>query len=156
MQRYLALSVQEVGQWRGLVRVLGDAALAHPHYDSEALRRLEAARIDGAIARWCAGRDAFSAAAELRAAGVPAEAVLRPSDLYLDAQLNHRGHFVQLRHAAMGEVAFDGLQAHFSHAIHGPFSAAPTLGQHTREVLREVLGYPDHEIDRLEGMGVLR
>ena len=156
VQRYLALSVQTAGQWRGLARVLGDAALAHPHYDSEALRRLEAARIDGAITRWCAGRDAFAAAAELRAAGVPAEAVLRPSDLYLDAQLNHRGHFVKLHHAAMGEAPFDGLQTRFSNAIHGPFSAAPTLGQHTREVLREVLGYPDQEIDRLEAAGVLR
>ena len=155
-ERYLALAVETDAQWRGLARVLDDAALAHPHYDSEALRRRDAARIDSAINRWCAPRDAFAAAQELRTAGVPAEAVLRPSDLYLDAQLNHRGHFVRLRHTAMGEVPFDGLQTRFSRAIQGPFTAAPVLGEHTREVLREVLGYDDAAIARFEAAGVLR
>lgn len=155
-ERYLAVSVHTAAAWRGLVQVLGDEALQHQHFESEHLRRLEATRIDAAIGRWCVGLDAFAAAQVLRQAGVPAEAVLRPADLYFDAQLNHRGHFVRLHHALMGDVHFDGLQTRFSHAVHGPFTAAPTLGQHTREILREELGLPEAEIDALAQAGVLR
>jgi crotonobetainyl-CoA:carnitine CoA-transferase CaiB-like acyl-CoA transferase len=34
-------------------------------------------------------------------------------------------------------------------------SAPPALGQHTREVLREVLGLSDTDVDRLQSAGVV-
>ncbi len=154
-ERYLALSIATTAQWRALAGVLGDSALQGEHYDSEALRRIEAGRIDRAIRQWCADKDAFAAAAHLRQCGVPAEAVLRPADLYLDAQLNHRGHFVALPHPVLGNCVFDGLATHFSNAVCGPARAAPTLGQHTDEVLQSILGYGEQQIDALRAAGVL-
>jgi len=57
---------------------------------------------------WCGDRDAFEAAAALRGVGVPAYAVLRPSDLYEDPQLVHRGFFETLDHPVMGPTPYDG------------------------------------------------
>ena len=154
-ERYLALSVATPAQWQALASVLGDRALSDDRYASEAMRRIDAHRIDEAIRIWCADKDAFAAAEQLRSVGVPAEAVRRPADLYLDAQLNHRGHFVALPHPVLGNCAFDGLATRFSNAICGPTRAAPTLGQHTDEVLQNILGYSAQQTNALREAGVL-
>jgi crotonobetainyl-CoA:carnitine CoA-transferase CaiB-like acyl-CoA transferase len=43
----------------------------------------------------------------------------------------------------------------FASGAPGVLGRPPLLGEHTREVAREVLGMPDEEIDRLASEGVL-
>ncbi len=85
------------------------------------------------------------------AGGLPTAAGLA----FADAQLNHRGHFVRLPHPVFGSCTFDGLATRFSGLETGPFTASPTLGQHTDAVLRDTLGMADAEIARLRERGVL-
>ena len=105
---------------------------------------------------WCGSRDAFDAAAELRRAGVPAYAVMRPSDLYEDPQLVHRGFFETLNHPVMGPTPYDGPATIYSRTPQRLRSPAPCLGQHNAEVLRDCLGMATDEIEHLRGIGALR
>ena len=105
--------------------------------------------------RWTADKDPWELTARLKSAGVPAYVVLRPSDLYRDAQLAHRGFFVTLEHRVMGPTPYDGLVTRFSAIPSGPRHAAPCLGQDTEHVLRDLVGVPPDEITAYAAAGVL-
>ena len=132
-QRYVALAAATDAQRAALAKVLNGAPLGD----------------------WCLARDAFDAARELREAGVPAYALLRPSDLYHDPQLRWRGFFVTLDHAEMGPTPYDGPATIFSRTPQTLRSAAPCLGQHNDEVLRAHLGMGESEIAALRTAGAL-
>ena len=132
-ERYLALGVETVTERAALGRVTGETS----------------------VADWCRDRDAFEAADVLQSAGVPAYVVMRPSDLYEDPQLEHRGFFVTLDHPVMGPTPYDGPATIYSRTPQRLRSAAPCLGQHNDEVLRECLGMGDEEIERLREAGAL-
>ena len=96
-------------------------------------------------------------AGELEAAGVPAGAVQDARDVTRhDPQLAHRGHWVRLPHAEMGESIYNNLPFRFSRLSVQPSRPAPLLGEHTHEVLRDVLGLSDAEIGVLQEQQVLR
>ena len=120
-------------------------------------REALATLLDGAeLDDWCGERDAFDAAAELRGVGVPAYVVMRPSDLYEDPQLAHRGFFETLDHPVMGPTPYDGPATIYSRTPQRLRSPAPCLGQHNDEVLRDHLGMEAEEIERLRRVGALR
>ena len=132
-ERYLALAVETNTERAALGRVTGETS----------------------VADWCRDRDAFEAADALQSAGVPAYVVMRPSDLYEDPQLEHRGFFVTLDHPVMGPTPYDGPATIYSRTPQRLRSAAPCLGQHNDQVLRECLGMEDDEIERLREAGAL-
>ena len=133
-ERYVAVGVETVVERQSLAALLGGRELAD----------------------WCESRDAFDAAAELRQAGVPAYVVMRPSDLYEDPQLTHRGFFETLEHPVMGPTPYDGPATIYSRTPQRLRSPAPCLGQHNDKVLRDHLGMGTDEIERLRRNGVLR
>jgi formyl-CoA transferase len=73
--------------------------------------------------------------------------------MHAHPQTQARSMVVETRHATLGSVATLGAPVKFANAptTIGP---APLLGQHTREVLRE-LGYGDADIDRLAREGAI-
>ena len=58
-------------------------------------------------------------------------------------------------HQVIGEMPADGVPVHLSETDWEIRNGAPCLGQHTRQVLTEVLGKDDAEIDALYAEGVL-
>ena len=78
----------------------------------------------------------------LQAAGVPAGMVQRSSDQLEDPQLRHRRFFRPLAHPEMGEVPYEGHQFIISGYDSGPRMPAPCLGEHSIQVLQEILVHP--------------
>jgi len=154
LERYVAIAAETDGQWRALRELaeLGGVAAEDAPLRLRAGLAL-AGQLDEALAAWCANRDPWELVAELAAAGVPAAVVARPSDLYTDPQLAHRGFFVPCEHAVMGATPYDGPVTLFS-ATPPVLHAAPIVGQHTEAVLREVLRMDDDEIAEFAMTGV--
>jgi crotonobetainyl-CoA:carnitine CoA-transferase CaiB-like acyl-CoA transferase len=155
VERYVAISCATTEQWQVLRKVADLEGFDGPEYETYAGRQADRARIDAALASWCAGQDGHEVAARLAAAGVPASAVLRPSDLYEDAQLAHRGFFVTLEHSAMGPTPYDGLATVFSETPGKLSKAAPMLGEDTHYVLTELLGASLEDVARYAESGAL-
>ena len=81
--------------------------------------------------------------------GLLSSPVNTPSELKDDPQITENDYITQFDHPVFGKVPFPGYPVHFSEASAGPQTAAPELGEHTDEVLREIGGYSDSEIKEL-------
>ena len=155
VERYIAIACETGEQWRALRDLAGLEGFGGDEFESFEGRRAARDRIDEALRAWCAGEDGHALAARLKAAGVPASAVLRPSDLYADAQLAHRGFFVTLEHPVMGPTPYDGLATIFSETPGELSKAAPLLGEDTHYVLTELLGVSSDELAEFAAAGAL-
>ena len=91
----------------------------------------------------------------LENAGVPAGPVLDIAQMHADPQALAREMIVQTEHAVAGRVASLGLPIKFSETPGAVRRAAPVLGQHTREVLREH-GFSDVEADEMAAQGAVK
>ena len=81
----------------------------------------------------------------LQAAGVPAGVVQRSSDHLRDPQLAHRKFLRPMIHPEMGEVPYEGHMFRIEGSDNGPRFPAPCLGEHTYEVLTDILGLDEAE-----------
>ena len=123
---WLAVAVDREAACKGLTDVLGPADLS----SEEA--------IEVALGGWAASRTPEAAAHALQAAGVSAAPVQRADQLCYDPQLMAGGFWLETERRHVGAhlipaapFAFDGVRP----AIR---KVAPTLGQHTDEVLAEL------------------
>jgi crotonobetainyl-CoA:carnitine CoA-transferase CaiB-like acyl-CoA transferase len=88
------------------------------------------------------------------AAGVPVGPVHSIGEALEHPQTQARGMVVDVEHAEAGRTRALGCPLHFSGTPTVEPKAAPALGQHSREVLREY-GYIDTEIDALIAIGAV-
>jgi len=91
----------------------------------------------------------------LAAAGVPAGPVLSIVDMLAHPQTKARDMVVETPHSRLGSVPTLGFPIKFGRSTTAIRSGAPTLGEHTRAVLRD-LGYADDEIDSLLAAATVR
>jgi crotonobetainyl-CoA:carnitine CoA-transferase CaiB-like acyl-CoA transferase len=152
--RWIAIAAADDEQWAALRRTLGLPDKAR--WATMQGRLADRDALDRAIAECTREKNANALMEQLQAAGVAAGAVNDARDvLRHDAQLAARGHWVELDHPEMGKSVYNSAPFRFSDAQSAPSSAAPLLGQHTREICEEMLGLSNEEIERLVACGAL-
>lgn len=145
--RWCAISVPDDAAWGRLVEEMGSPDWAtDPAWVTLLGRTACHDIIDRHLAGWTADQDADELAARLAALGIPAGRAQRSSDLLVDPQHEHRGFYHMYEHAEMGVVPYAGHQYRIDGYDHGPRFAAPTLGQHTFDVLTDLLEMDPDEI----------
>lgn len=93
---------------------------------------------------------------KMRSAGVPAGAINSVAEAFDGPDIAARGLVSHIPHPTVGSVPNVALTIRMRDTPLAPPVAAPTLGQHTREVLRDLLGYDDAAIAGLAERGVVR
>jgi crotonobetainyl-CoA:carnitine CoA-transferase CaiB-like acyl-CoA transferase len=157
--RYVA--VQTVGApqlWARITGAMGRPELvADPRFATPAARREHWGEIRTIVTAWLDGFSSVDAAIDaLRAARVPCAPVLSPAELVEHPHLRARHAFPAIPHPTRGEVRVTATPWHVDESPVTPAGGAPyRTGEHTRAVLREVLGYGDDRIEELEGRGVI-
>ena len=91
----------------------------------------------------------------LEAAGVPCGPINRLGEVFADAQVQHRGMRIDLPHPAAGSVPLVANPIRLSASPLAYAAPPPLLGQHTNEILHDLLGLPEDETDRLRKAGVI-
>ncbi len=151
---WCVLSVGSDLEWRALVSVLGDEDLADPRYDAPEGRRACADEIDRKIEAWTQNRPARGVECTLQHAGIPAAAVRTNVEVMADLpQLVPS--YRSMQHPVIGAVPVFPNPIHFDDEPVRADRAGPLLGEHTGEVLRQVLGMSAAECERLRIEGVL-
>jgi len=91
----------------------------------------------------------------LEAAQVPCGPINTIKDVFEDPQIVHRGMRIDLPHPRAGTLPSIANPMRFSQTPIEYTHAPPILGQHTDEVLRDLLGMSDADIARLRTDGVI-
>jgi crotonobetainyl-CoA:carnitine CoA-transferase CaiB-like acyl-CoA transferase len=154
--RWAALSVADDAQWSALVKLLGRPAWAtDPSLGSLAGRRAAHDAIDAELRAWFGARERESVLEALLAAGVPAAPCADPRGSSAHPQLVARGFYEEFSHPVVGTHPAPTAPFRYASVRRWLRAPAPTLGQHNRQVLRDVAGLADEEITALEEAGVL-
>ena len=135
-EAWLAVSVGSDDRWRGLCPVIADPSLS-AHW-TLAERKHREDDIESSIARWAAAHDPATAARTLQSAGVAAAPVLPAHGLSRDRHLCAAGFWTTTNRPYIGDHVIPNSPIRFDGAHPPIVRPAPTLGQHTAEVLAEL------------------
>lgn len=95
-------------------------------------------------------REEWSKILDEKGGGIAYSPVLRPTDLAKDQQALENEYIVEIDHPSMGTVKMVGNPVNFSETPVKVEGYAPQFGQHTEEVLMDVLGYDWDKIEELK------
>ncbi|TDK91526.1 CoA transferase [Mycobacterium paragordonae] len=154
--RWLAMSGSSPALALRVFQAIGRDDLVRDADFSDPQRRLARAReVDDVVADWVAARTLCEAMSILEAHDVAAAPVYDITDLVDDEQLTHRGVFVSVPDAELGPMTVQAPVPRFSQASGAVGHLGPRLGEHNEQVLKELLGLSDNDIDELRRRGVI-
>ena len=154
---WIAVTVRTDDQWRALVDLMDRPAWSEGDgLTTVAGRRERADEIDRRLQDWLAGQHLDTAVERLAVAGIPAAPVVSPSLVTENPQLRARGFFESLEHPRTGAglypcPPFALLAGQRRWLLRPP----PTLGEHNEEVLRDLCGLTDADLEPLTASGVI-
>ena len=152
---WVAICCTDEAEWAALARVVGIDG-RDERFATAAARKAGEAELDKLIGAWTRERDQWYVTELLQEAGVPALPSLSSRSLEQNPHLAARGLIERLDHPVVGQMSHVGIPWLLTDGTNGVRSPAPTLGQHTHEVLTEVLGLGETEVAALEASGALR
>jgi len=152
---WINIGAANQANWERLLAVLEAPELAQdPRFADNAGRMRHREALVSALTPHLERRTTADWVAVLDRAGLPVGPVLSITEMLEHPQTLARGMVVETDHPRVGKTRSLGLPIKFSATPGGPVRPAPVLGQHTREVLREI-GYSDVEIAALEREGAI-
>lgn len=153
---WVAISIVDDECWERFRVVMGDPGWARGAVlGSVSGRMSNHDAVDTGIQAWTIKRTEAEVEQACLAADVAAAKVQRSSDLFVDPAYHHRDFYRWHDHEEMGSVPYASHAYRIEGYHHGPRFAAPKLGQHTIEVLTELLGYDIEELAELAATGCL-
>lgn len=154
---WVSISVSSQGEWEALCRAIDKSQLIDDERFSDyESRKANWEALDDIISSWTAGQDKYDTVRRLQSVGVPAGPVHNAKTLFEDPHIQERSCFVPIEHPAMGLDYAVGAPWRFSETPAAPSVRAPILGEHTVQVLKNLLGMKDAEIDELAEKKVIR
>jgi len=137
-------------QYRRFCTALGHPELADdPRFVTNSVRvenRKPLADTFDAITREWRQQDILAA---MEKAGVPAGPIYDLEQVFEDPQVRHREMAVEVPHPLSGTVKLARNPIRFSETPITRYTAPPTMGQHTSEVLKELLGFDEARLASL-------
>jgi crotonobetainyl-CoA:carnitine CoA-transferase CaiB-like acyl-CoA transferase len=157
--RYLAMqSVGAARLWERLLGLMKRPELGRdPRFATSLTRRRHWRELSAVIGEWLDGFASTEAAlAVLTEARIPCAPVLRPAEVIAHEHLAARAFFPALPHPAVRSLRVTASPYHLDgQPTHPRAPAAYHVGEHTRRVLRDLLGYKDDRIAELIAAGVV-
>jgi crotonobetainyl-CoA:carnitine CoA-transferase CaiB-like acyl-CoA transferase len=144
--------------WARLVALVGRPELASDaRFATPIARRANWADLLGILRQWLDGFESVDqAVAVLSAARVPCVPMLSPEALIDHPHMAARSAFPEVAHPARGNVRVTATPFHVDGQPIEPAGPAPYLvGEHTGEVLMELLGYPEERVRELAQAGAV-
>ncbi|VCU69427.1 Formyl-coenzyme A transferase [Pigmentiphaga humi] len=136
---HLCAAINTDRQWRKFLEAAGRPELLdHPSFATRAARARDAQAVDRQLRELFEGDTTAHWLALLERAEVPAAPVRGIADLLDDPHLQSVGFFLSAPHPTEGELRMPGFPARWSATPPSYRRPAPTLGQHTEEILREL------------------
>ncbi|MDO8672722.1 MAG: CoA transferase, partial [Dehalococcoidia bacterium] len=91
----------------------------------------------------------------LSTADVMVSPVNKYADLASDPQVIANGYIIDWDHPTLGQIKFPGFPIEYSETPWRISRPAPELGEHTEEILVDLLGYSWAEVESLRDEGII-
>jgi benzylsuccinate CoA-transferase BbsF subunit len=157
IDQWVAIVCADDVDWGRLARAIGRPELADdPRFATLAARKTNEDQLEAAITSWTSTRRAAEVERVLQQAGIAAAVVAY--NMYLadeDPHIKKRDYFVYRDHPEVGKRQHCGMPWQLSRTATKVRAAAPTIGQHTDEILNGLLGYDTDQIAKLRAQGAL-
>ncbi len=143
------------GFWSRICKAIDRPELADdPRYDSLEKRRDARDEVNAAVALFTSGRTVNELAVIFAEHEVPHAPVLGITEALAQPQTRARGMVVEVEHLTLGTIPIVNRPFQFDEAM-APPAAPPVKGQHTDDVLSELLGLSADQIAGLRQSGAV-
>ena len=141
--------------WDRLLQVMGrDDLIGDARFNTPAARLERLDEVYALVESWTMQHTKFEVNEKLNAIDVPCGPILDTSDIIDDAHLKVRQMIVEVPHAQRGTFKTVGSPLKLSDSP-VEIVSSPLLGEHTEEVLRELMGYDKDKVEQLRKEGVV-
>lgn len=149
-RKWVAIAVFDEEEWSALKKTMGHPAWAADNsFSSLKSRQQNEERLNEHIEEWTKNLDADFLMDKLIENGVRAGVVNDARGVIEDEHFKKRKFWAYLDHSVMGKTLYNRAPINLSKTPLRMESAAPLLGQHTREILTEMLNYTEEEVEQL-------
>jgi len=143
-------------QWIKLCDLLGAPELKEdPRFLNNQSRVEHRQELIKALNSIFAAKDAAEWLALLEDAGLPCGPINTVPEVFQHPQVQAREMIQQVDHPTAGRVSLTGFPSKLSRTPPELRLAPPCLGEHNRQILVDLLGYSDSEVDSLQEAGVI-
>lgn len=155
-RKWVAIAVFSDGEWQALKSVMGSPAWAEDaRFATLEGRQRNAEVLDAGIEAWTAERYSDWVVDELLDRGVKAGMVKDAREVVEDEHLRRRNFWAYLDHPVVGVTLYNRAPIVFSRTPLVMETPAPSIGQHTKDVLAGMLGYSEAEIEEMSKGDIL-
>jgi crotonobetainyl-CoA:carnitine CoA-transferase CaiB-like acyl-CoA transferase len=157
VDQFVAIAVADDAEFARFAAAIGKPQLsADTKFATLAARKANETELNRIVEEWTVNRTAVEVARVLQEAGIAAAVVADNKFLSEeDPHLRDRGYFVYNEHPEVGVRQHCGMPWKFSRTQTTVRSAAPCIGQHTDEVMTQLLGYTTDDVAKLRARGAL-
>jgi formyl-CoA transferase len=141
--------------WEAICDVIGEPGWkTDPNYATPGARLPRLKSIFERIEQWTMTKSKFEAMDILNEYDIPCGPILSMKEIAEDPSLRKTGTVVEVDHPTRGKYLTVGNPIKLSDSI-SEVKRSPLLGEHTDEILKDVLGFKADEIAEIKGSGAL-
>jgi len=147
--------ITQAPAWEKICDVIGEPSWkTHPDYAKPPARLPRLNQIFARIEEWTMTKTKFEAMEILNKYDIPCGPILSMKELAEDESLRNTGTVVEVDHPTRGKYLSVGNPIKLSDSP-SEVARSPLLGEHTDEILRQVLGFSDHQLAEIHDSGAL-
>ncbi|MGB9026508.1 MAG: formyl-CoA transferase [Rhodomicrobium sp.] len=147
--------ITQAAVWAAVCDVIGEPGWkTHPDYGTLKARLPRLNQIFARIEQWTQTRTKFEAMEILNQHGIPCGPILSMKELAEEPSLRTTGTVAEVDHPTRGKHLTVGNPIKMSDSP-SEVVRSPLLGEHTHEILRDVLGFCEEQIVEIERSGAI-
>ena len=154
---YIAILCVADRQWKSLLKVMGKEELLNDEcFQTNVDRSANTYIVDEIVTNWTSNRKKLDIADMLIKANVPHAPVQSIAEVADDPHLKYRKMIREIEHPKEGKIKVPGSPIRLSDSPLTEVFAAPMIGEHTDEVLQDLLGLTEEKLEELRDKKVIR
>ena len=154
-EQWVTIAARTEEEWRALCDAMGKPSLADdPRFATMADRHANNDALEAVIGQWTAGLTNWEVSERLQKAGIAAMPSMSNTDDRRAPPPARARAFWECPHPVMGPVILPRPPLALRELRYFLPAATPMLGEHTHEVMTELLGYSEAETARLDDLGI--
>jgi formyl-CoA transferase len=155
-EEYILVAVTSEKMWEKFCKVIGrEELIRDPKYDENKKRVINRKELIPQLEKIIAAKASEEWLVEFKKVGIPCGRVNTMDRVFSHPQIEPRNMVVEIEHPTADKIKLVGIPVKYSETPGTIRLPPPLLGQHTREILSDLLGYSADEIRSLKQEGIV-